>query len=97
VSTSNRRKHSPQFKARVALDAIKENKTSNEIASRHGVHPSRVGKWKKVVLERLHEVFEHPEHSTDHRAELIERLYQEIGKLQVELEWMKNKAGGFLD
>jgi transposase-like protein len=97
VSTRGRRKHSSQFKARVALDAIKEDKTANEIAGHHGVHPSRVGLWKKTALERLHEVFENGGRPADDKAELIERLYQQIGKLQVELDWVKKKAGDFFD
>ena len=97
MSTRGRRKHSSQFKARVALDALKDDKTANEIAGHHGVHPSRVSLWKKVALERLHEVFENGGRSTDDKAELIERLYQQIGKLQVELDWVKKKAGDFFD
>jgi len=97
VSTRGRRKHSSKFKARVALEAIREEKTANEIASEHGVHPSRVGLWKKVAVDRLHEVFENGRSPTDGKERLIERLYQQIGKLQVDLDWMKKKAGDYFD
>jgi transposase len=53
--------------------------------------------WKKIALERLHEVFENGGHPADDKADLIERLYQQIGKLQVELNWVKKKAGDFSD
>ena len=97
MSTRTRRKHSPQFKARVALDAIKEDRTANEIAGHHGIHPSRVGLWKKTAIERLPEIFENGGHLLEDKAELIARLYQQIGRLQVELDWVKKKAGDFLD
>lgn len=95
MSTRNRRNHSPQFKARVALDALKEDRTANEIASHHGIHPSRVGLWKKIALERLAEIFENGRRPADDKAELIARLYQQIGKLQVELDGLKKKLGTF--
>lgn len=95
MSTRGRRKHSSQFKAQVALEAIREARTAGEIAGRHGVHPSRVGLWKRVALERLHEVFENGGRSPDDKAELIEQLYQKIGRLQVELDWMEKKPATF--
>lgn len=97
MSTRSRRKHSPQFKARVVVDALKEDRTANEIASHHGIHPSRVGLWKKIALERLSEIFENGGRPVDDKAELIARLYQQIGRLQMEVDWMKKKAGDFLD
>lgn len=97
MSTTGRRRHSPKFKAQVALEAIREDKTANEIASRHGVHPSRVGLWKRQALERLPELFENGNRRADGQAQLIERLYQKIGRLEVELDWMKKKAGDLLD
>ncbi len=97
MSTRGRRKHGSRFKAQVALEAIREDKTANEIAGHHGVHPSRVGLWKRTALERLHEVFENGGRGADDKARLIEQLYQKIGRLQVELDWMKKKAGDFLD
>ena len=97
MSTRSRRKHSPQFKARVALEALREDRTANEIASHHGIHPSRVGLWKRIALERLPEVFEDGGRRGEEQAELMARLYQQIGRLQVELDWMKKKAGDFPD
>jgi len=86
----SRRRHQPEFKAKVALEAIKGAKSVNELASRYGVHPTQVTQWKKQVLEALPSIF------SDGRAkvekadeELKARLYQQIGQLQVELDWLK--------
>lgn len=97
MPTRSRRTHSSQFKARVALDAIREAKTANEIAGHYGIHASRVGLWKRIALERLPGVFENGDRLADDKAELIARLYQQIGRLQVELDWVKKKAGDLLD
>lgn len=93
----SRRKHSAQFKARVALEAIREDRTANEVASQYGIHPSRVGLWKKIAQKRLFEIFENGGHLQDDKGELIDLLYQQIGRLQVELEWVKKKSNNYLD
>jgi len=89
-----RKQHSTKFKARVALEAIRGEKTINEIASTYEVHPNVVCLWKKQALERLPEAF------SDRRSKgakvdskLQDRLYQQIGQLQVELDWLKKKTG----
>ena len=87
---NQRRAHSASFKARVALEAIQGLKTVNELASQYGVHPTQISKWRKQALEALPEVF-----SNGHQRvqgadeELKARLYQQIGQLQVELDWLK--------
>ena len=89
-----RRAHSANFKARVALEAIQGLKTVNELASQYGVHPTQISKWRKQVLEALPEVFSNG-HKRAEKAdgELKARLYQQIGQLQVELDWLKKKVG----
>lgn len=89
-----RRRHSAEFKARVALEAIRGQRTGNEIASAHGVHPVQVAEWKKQALDGLAELF------TDRRIKAAQdeetlraELYQQIGQLKVELDWVKKKAG----
>jgi transposase-like protein len=92
---SKQRKHySADFKAKVALEAIKGQYTVNEIASRYSLHPNLVTQWKKLALAQLPELF------SDRRAranqddiQLKDRLYQQIGQLKVELDWLKKKAG----
>ncbi len=81
---------------KVALEAIKGLKTINEISSEYGVHPTQITQWKKQVLDELPQVFTH---SVSERAKseeaLIASLYQEIGQLKVELDFLKKKSGQF--
>lgn len=92
--TRKRRSFTADFKARVALEAIKNQHTLQEIASRFEVHPNQVADWKRQVLEALPEVFSR-RRGLEQKAdqELRDRLYQQIGRLQVELEWLKKKSG----
>jgi transposase-like protein len=89
-----RKTYPPAFKARVALEALKGQRTINEIASEYGVHPNLVGQWKKQMQEGLPGLFAE-RHSRQARdaEELKARLYQQIGQLQVELDWLKKKGG----
>ena len=91
---NKRRNHSAQFKAKVALAAAKGDKTIAELASQYEVHPSQINKWKKQLLESLPEIFNHSRQADQHRQdELTEHLYQQIGQLKVELDWLKKKSG----
>ena len=92
-----RRKHSPEFKAKVALEAIRENKTAAEISGQYAVHAMQVGKWKKQAIEGLSSIFSSDrDPSARDNEELVQRLYQQIGEQKVELDWFKKKSGGFL-
>ena len=92
-----RKKFSSDFKARVALEAIRGEKTISEIASGYEVHPNVVGQWKKQVLEQLPEIFSNGNRrKREDDDALRDRLYQEIGQLKVELDWLKKKTG-FID
>lgn len=89
-----RRKLPGELKAKAALEALAGDKTINEIASKYEVHPGQVSTWKKQLQEAATDFF------TDRRArnqaedeELKARLYQQIGQLQVELDWLKKKVG----
>lgn len=89
-----RRVHPPAFKAKVALEAIKEQKTIAELASIYGVHPTQITKWKKKALDFIAQIFSDKFHQqTKSDDELIEELYKQIGKLQVERDWLKKKIG----
>ena len=91
---NKRRNHSAQFKAKVALAAAKGDKTIAELASQYEVHPSQINKWKKQLLESLPEIFNNSRQTDRHRQdELTEHLYQQIGQLKVELDWLKKKSG----
>ncbi len=89
-----RRKFSPSFKAKVALAAIKGDKSLSELSSQYQVHPNQVSKWKKQLLTNVAIVFSDgriKKVSQDDQA-LRDRLYQQIGQLQVELDWVKKKS-----
>lgn len=91
---NRRRKHGARFKAKVALAAIKGDKTIAELASEFEVHPSQIDKWKKRLLESSTGIFsDRPERDQRHQEELTDRLYQQIGQLKVELDWLKKKSG----
>lgn len=78
----------------MALEAIRGLRTINEIASEHGVHPNQISQWKKKALESLPDLFtSNHRRSQESEAQLKDRLYQQIGQLQVELEWLKKKTG----
>ena len=88
------KRHSAEFKAKVALEAIKGQRTLNEIAGEYGVHPGQIIQWKKQVLEEMPGLFA-AKRSREAKAEeeLKANLYQQIGQLKVELDWVKEKAG----
>lgn len=89
-----RKNHTKEFKSKVAVAAIKGNQTVNEIASEFGVHVSQVNRWKKEALESLPKVFGDTQAKAEKEAEKEkDRLYQKIGQLQVEIEWLKKNLG----
>jgi transposase-like protein len=91
---SQRRHHSAEFKAKVALEAIKGLRTTNEIAAAYGIHPVLLSQWKKQVLEELPQVFSSQRAKAAADEENFrDRLYQQIGQLQFELDWLKKKVG----
>ena len=88
-----RRQFSAQFKSRVARAALREDKTIAELASEFDVHPNQIAKWKKQLIDSLPDIFsrkrvQETKSSEEHEA----RLYQQIGQLQVELDWLKKKG-----
>jgi transposase-like protein len=89
-----RNHYGADLKARVALEAIKGQRTVNEIASTYGVHPNLVAQWKKQALAALPDAFSarRARAAQDEEA-LRAQLYQQIGQLKVELDWLKKKVG----
>jgi len=89
-----RKRYDAALKAKVALEALKGQRTANEIATAYGVHPNLVAQWKKQVLAQLPEIFSGGRARQDQQDEdLRNQLYQQIGQLKVELDWLKKKAG----
>jgi putative transposase len=91
---TQRKQYSAEFKARVALEALKGHKTMNELVGMYGVHPTQITKWKRHLQSELPQIFSHrrEKREQDHEA-LKAQLYQQIGQLKVALDWLKKKAG----
>ena len=85
-----RKNHSAQFKTKVAIEAIKEHKTINELTAEYGIHASQLSSWKKQALEIIPQAFagKKDRQQADQQT-LIEQLYQQIGQLTVECEFLK--------
>ncbi len=90
---TTRKRYDTSFKAKVALEAIKGERTISEIASKTGVHPNQISKWKKQALEELPDIFLHGRRKREQSSEELEsELYKQIGQLKVELDWLKKKS-----
>ena len=89
-----RKQYSADVKSKIAVEAVKGQRTIQEIASHHSIHPNQVTQWKKQLVEGAAVIFAT---GRDHTAEADEQMkdepYQQIGKLQMELEWIKTKSG----
>ncbi len=95
MSEAKKRKvHTPEYKARVALEALRTGKTINQIGQEFDVHPAQVGLWKKVIQDLAKTLFEGKRgpKAVDAQSE-PDRLYGEIGRLKMELDWLKKKSG----
>jgi transposase len=89
-----RKNYSKELKAKVALAALKGHQTANEIASEFGIHVCQVNRWKKEAIESLPSAFGNTQAKKDKEVENERNiLYQQIGKLQVELDWLKKNTG----
>jgi putative transposase len=91
---SKRRNHSAQFRAKVALAAVKADKTTAELSQEFQVHPTQITQWKKQLTDSLPEIFSlRRQRGLQEQQALIDQLYQQIGRLKVELDWLKKKLG----
>jgi transposase-like protein len=87
-----RKKHSGAFKAKVAVEALKGDRTLNELAGHFEIHPTQVVQWKQRLLAGASDIFTGGvEHDAAQEAELRAQLYQQIGQMKVELDWLKKK------
>jgi transposase-like protein len=88
-----RKNYSSDLKARVALEAIKGQKTANEIAAEYSVHPTQIAQWKKQAMDGLPDLFS-TRRSDQAKSEeaLVNSLYQQIGQLKVQVDWLEKKS-----
>ena len=94
MGQAKRGRRSKDLKFKVALEAIKSEKTIAEIADFHGVHPNQVGEWKKQLLKKGDSVFSGPIAQSEKDARVKENhLVQTIGKQQIKIDWLKKKLG----
>lgn len=92
---SRRRALSAGFKAKVALAACRGDRTQSELSSQFEVHPNQISKWKAYLLEHLAELFEDGRKSRKDDSPDESELYEQIGRLKMELDWLKKKSAEF--
>jgi transposase-like protein len=92
--SDKRKKHAAGFKAKVALDALREQETVRELSVRYGIHSTQVNLWKTQLREAATGVFESPSAKRGEEAVKDAELFEQIGRLKMELEWLKKKLSG---
>jgi len=93
--TIKRKRHSAEFKFDVALEAAKELRTASQIASEREVHPNQISQWKKQLLDEGVSIFSNKNFLNEKKQNEREAaLYEQIGRLKMELEWLKKKVAG---
>ena len=89
---TKRKRFSARFKAQVALEALKEQMTLNELSSKFGVHPNQISQWKKQLKTESESIFSTSQSRKEKEHENLEsELYRQIGQLKVEIDWLKKK------
>ncbi len=86
-----RNNYSPQFKAKVALEALKNEQTSAQLSAKYGVHPTMISSWKKALLDGASDVFAKGKKSSQQGEADVKSLYEEIGRLKVERDFLSRK------
>ena len=89
---NKRKRYSAEFKAKVALDAIKEQKTLSDLSNQYQIHSVQISNWKKQLLDGSALIFKNSTNNNQKKQQNLEaHLYQEIGRLKIELDWLKKK------
>lgn len=87
-----RKKFEPGLKAKVALEALRTEKTTAQLSSEYAVHPTQISQWKQELFERAREIFSKPDYNgAREQQELTDKLHRVIGELKVENDWLKKK------
>jgi transposase len=89
--SKKRNRYTPEFKAKVALAALRNEETISELAARFGVHPTMINSWKRALLEGAAEVFDNGRNSRKHSESQVDDLYRQIGRLKVENDFLSKK------
>lgn len=88
-----RKRHTAQFKFQIAIEAVKNDQTVNQLASKHSLHPSQISQWKRQLLDEGATVFSTTTaHQLQQQAAVQAELYEQIGRLKMDLEWLKKKV-----
>ena len=88
-----RKNHSAAFKGKVALEALKGEKTIAELSSEYGVHSNQIGQWRKRLLKEIPGIFSDRRKKKEKKSEeLTSELYRQIGQLKIEVDWLKKKS-----
>jgi transposase-like protein len=91
--SDRRRRHSAEFKARVALEALQERETLSQLGAKHSVHPGQISQWRKHVEDGAVGLFQSsPSRQASSQTAEISDLYEKIGRLEMELDWLKKKS-----
>ena len=89
---NKRKRYSSEFKAKVALEALKEQKTLSELANQYQIHSVQISTWKKQLLDGSSSIFKNSKNNNQKKQQNLEaHLYQEIGRLKIELDWLQKK------
>jgi transposase-like protein len=88
MSKNKRKQYSAEFKAKVALASIRDEKTISELAGRFGVHPTMINNWKRALLEGASEIFDKGQKSRKQMESQVDELYRQIGQLKVERDFL---------
>lgn len=93
MNKSSRRKFSSEFKAKVALEALRERESISALSKKYDLHPNQISQWKREFLEGGHKVFDQGSRSNEleQKELLISELYRQIGELKVDCDWLKKK------
>ena len=93
MAENMRKNHDAAFKAKVALEALKGDRTMAELSSEYGVHPNQIRQWRQKLVDELPGVFSDRRQKNEKEAEEVTaELYRQIGQLKVELDWLKKKS-----
>ena len=88
---TTQKRYSPEFKLQVTMEALQEKEPLSVLAQKYRIHPTQITQWKKQLKEKLKDFFATGKSKTSSDEKLTEQLFQKIGKLEMELEWVKKK------